>query len=894
MKKHKPVLGVLSAALMTVAGMALNPAAGLAAAAQPPSQPDTVQRLIAAAAKEGPQRVIVQLKERSDQDRVLGSLRSAQAGVKTHRKFDRFPMLALEADSKALEQLAKSDRVVRIQPDTADLPTLGSTIPLINADDVHGFGFTGTGFAVAILDTGIDRDHPFLAGRIVEEACFSSSGDGQQTLCPNGNNEQTGAGAADVEIANCMDGGSNICDHGSHVAGIAAGSAAGVTGAPGNGVAPGATIIAIQVFTRFDNADDCDGNAPCVRTFTSDQIAGLEHVLDLSDDHNIAAANMSLGGGEFTSNCDDDSRKDVIDDLLAEGIPTVIAAGNDGFGAAVSAPGCISTAVTVGATTDGDAVAGFSNRGTLLDLFAPGVSVRSSVPDDTWANFDGTSMAAPHVAGAFALLRQARPGETAGQLLTRLRDTGVPITYNSGGNNVTTPRIDLLNTVPVPPPTADAGGPYSTVEGSAITLAGSGTNATSFAWDFDGDGAFDDATGPTPTFGLVGQDGVFTVRLRVTGPGGTATDDATVTVANVAPQVVATLAPGPRREGTAITLRGTIVDPGWLDPLTATINWGDGTSQPASGVLENDPPNATLTFTADKVYGDNGTFTITVCGFDDDTSRCGSTNVTIANIDPTAAIDKSGAVATPGGQTIVTDAHDELALSGRVTDPGSDDLIITWDFGDGGASPDKSTTSLVNPPNPDPPLSPSVQPRDVTDNATVEYRKACVYEVTFAARDDDGGTGSDGVTVVVQDNGVLSKISTLWYLEFLVTTLPPDHFPDDVLQCYLDIAQHMSGVFGEATDASTIAAARDVVAPRLLPTARQQFDREALTAWLNFAHGAFGLNDGVDTDCNLSADDTFINVMRNAEAVRLDPAASDSAIRAHAALLGRLNLCNPL
>jgi hypothetical protein len=101
-------------------------------------------------------------------------------------------------------------------------------------------------------------------------------------------------------------------------------------------------------------------------------------------------------------------------------------------------------------------------------------------------------------------------------------------------------------------------------------------------------------------------------------------------------------------------------------------------------------------------------------------------------------------------------------------------------------------------------------------------------------------------------------------------------------------------VFGEATDASTLAAAGDVLTLRLLPTARQQFGREALAAWLNFAHGAFGLNDAVDTDCNLVADGTFITVMRNAEAVRLNPASTDSAIRAQAALLGRLNTCNPL
>jgi hypothetical protein len=270
------------------------------------------------------------------------------------------------------------------------------------------------------------------------------------------------------------------------------------------------------------------------------------------------------------------------------------------------------------------------------------------------------------------------------------------------------------------------------------------------------------------------------------------------------------------------------------------------------------------TFTTTHVYGDNGTFTITVCGSDDDTTTCGQTSVTVTNVDPNAQIDKSQAVDTPGGKTIATHAHDEVGLSARVTDPGSDDLTITWDYGNGGPSPDRTTTSLVNPPNPDPPVSPSVQPHDVTDNAAVTYQRACVYQVSLAATDDDGGRGTDQVTVVVQDNGLLKKLATIWYVEYLVTSLPPEHQPDDVLKCYLDIAQHMSAVFGEATDAST------------------------------FAHGPFGLNDQVDTNCDLHADSTFSNVVRQAEAVRLNPAATDRDIRAQAAILARLNLCNPL
>ena len=155
---------------------------------------------------------------------------------------------------------------------------------------------------------------------------------------------------------------------------------------------------------------------------------------------------MSLGGGgPFTSNCDSSevARKTAIDALIDEEIATVIAAGNEGFAEGVGTPACISTAVTVGSTTDpGDAVASTSNRGALLDLFAPGVSISSSVPNNTYANFNGTSMATPHVAGAWAVLREAFPAESVAQILSRLQATGVPIT--NGTTNSVTPRIDLL------------------------------------------------------------------------------------------------------------------------------------------------------------------------------------------------------------------------------------------------------------------------------------------------------------------------------------------------------------------------------------------------------------------------------------------------------------------
>jgi hypothetical protein len=160
---------------------------------------------------------------------------------------------------------------------------------------------------------------------------------------------------------------------------------------------------------------------------------------------------MSLGGGQFTSTCDGDPLKAAIDNLRSAGIATVISSGNDGFSNAVSAPGCISTAITVGATDDSDTVALFSNSSSVVDLFAPGVSIDSSVPTGTgpggtnFDNFEGTSMAAPHVAGAWAIARQVSPTSTVTQVENALDETGKPVTDTLASPQITRDRIRVFS-----------------------------------------------------------------------------------------------------------------------------------------------------------------------------------------------------------------------------------------------------------------------------------------------------------------------------------------------------------------------------------------------------------------------------------------------------------------
>jgi subtilisin family serine protease len=296
-------------------------------------------------------------------------------------------------------------------------------------------GFDGTGWTVAVLDTGVDKTHPFLNGKVVDEAYYSSNGS-----CPNGSMEQIGAGAS-VPCTYAAGG----CQHGTHVAGIAAGR-----GTSFSGVARGANIIAMQVFSRLTGSACTDAGVdedPCALTYRSDYTKGLERVYTLRGTYQIAAVNLSLGGGEYTTQaaCDEANlmQKMAIDNLRSVGIATVVASGNNDFSDGLNAPACLSSAVSVGATTKTDMIPSFSNSAPFLSLLAPGVDIRSSIPGGGFAAKDGTSMATPHVAGAWAIMKQKFPAASVSSVLNALQTTGLPIQDPSNG--VTTPRIRIFH-----------------------------------------------------------------------------------------------------------------------------------------------------------------------------------------------------------------------------------------------------------------------------------------------------------------------------------------------------------------------------------------------------------------------------------------------------------------
>lgn len=349
------------------------------------------------------------------------------------KEFTYLPYLALKVNSTGLASLKSSANVLDIEEDTLRKPTLAQSVALIGANNAWSNGYTGTGQTIAIIDTGVDKNHPFLAGKVVSEACYSTSAGGSTSLCPGG----VPASTATNSGLPCNL--TNDCKHGTHVAGIAAGK-----GSTFSGVARDSSIIAIQVFSRFDSATRCDGVAPCALAFTSDIIKALERVYELRTSFAIAAANLSLGSGQYSTDCDSSeaATKSAIDLLRSAGIVTTIASGNESYTNSLGAPACISTAISVGSVSDTTtAVSSFSNSSSLLGLLAPGGGINSAVPGSTYETWSGTSMAAPHAAGAWALMKQKIPKATVTQVMDAFMATGLPV--KDTRNNITKPLIKV-------------------------------------------------------------------------------------------------------------------------------------------------------------------------------------------------------------------------------------------------------------------------------------------------------------------------------------------------------------------------------------------------------------------------------------------------------------------
>lgn len=422
---------------------------------QPVSVRESLYQTLAAQAEaEGSVRVIVGLNtpfatagqlSRSQIAHQQQRIRHAQTALRDSlsstatviQQYEHIPFMALNVDAETLAQLQANPAVSSLEEDSLYRPLLNKSVNQIGASNAWQVGYTGEGWTIAVLDTGVDSTHPFLQEKVVSEACYSNAKEAffAFSLCPNRGVSQIGPGSG----RHCNIGG---CSHGTHVAGIAAGQNADFAG-----VARDAKIIAIQVFTEIRLPSLCSryGIFPCILSHKSNQIAALDRVYQLRNEFKIAAVNMSLGGEQYfdvgSCNANNLAIKAIVDQLRSVGIPTIAASGNNGYKFSMTAPACISSVISVGAVDDFDRVPRFSNSAAFLDLLAPGNDIISSIPGNRYDSFNGTSMAAPHVSGAWAIHKQVNPAASIDDILAYLKRTGKVVLDD--GSNVRTPRIQI-------------------------------------------------------------------------------------------------------------------------------------------------------------------------------------------------------------------------------------------------------------------------------------------------------------------------------------------------------------------------------------------------------------------------------------------------------------------
>ena len=303
-----------------------------------------------------------------------------RAGGVVHRSFHFLPVVCAQLPAQAIDTLKKRADVLYIEEDGV-VRAAGQTTPwgVEKIGSVSAWtATTGAGINVALLDTGMDYDHPDLAGNIGGGVSFAM-----------GSGRDGSTSQRDWDDRN---------GHGSHCAGIVAAIAndAGVVG-----VAPGATLWAVKVL-----GDAGTG-------YASDVIQGLEWCRD----HNIQVVSMSLGSGHSTS------LQNACDAAYNAGLLLIAAAGNNS--GAVSYPAAYASVIAVSAVASSGQFASFSSFGPEIELTAPGVDIYSTYEAGGYATLSGTSMACPHVAGVAALVWSA-PGlgcSSAAAVRTRLRET---------------------------------------------------------------------------------------------------------------------------------------------------------------------------------------------------------------------------------------------------------------------------------------------------------------------------------------------------------------------------------------------------------------------------------------------------------------------------------------
>lgn len=421
------------------------------------------------------------------------------------QRYENVPFLFVSVRNlTGLYALANHADVLRLHAERFVEASAGtSNLTLIEQPAVLAAGETGAGTTVAVLDTGVDYTR----------AAFGSC-------------KSAGPGCKVAYVADLAKNDSSLDDsgHGTNVSAIVL------------AVAPEARVLGLDVFAG--------STAP-----SSAITAAVDWVIEHRTEYGTVAMNLSLGSGQFSALCADDVFASSLKNARAAGIMPIVASGNSGYSTAIASPACAPAAVSVGAvydtsvgrasysvcsdaTTAADKVTCFSNSASFISLLAPGAAV-----DAGGYRLTGTSQAAPHVAGAFAVMRAAFPDETLNQSLARLTDTGPEL--KDARNGAVKHRLDLkaalaaktvADTTP-PTGTVTIGDDAANTKATAVTLkitASDAAGVTRMCVSNTTTCTSYEAFAATKSWTLTTGDGVKTVRVTLEDPSGnrgTVSDD---------------------------------------------------------------------------------------------------------------------------------------------------------------------------------------------------------------------------------------------------------------------------------------------------------------------------------------------------------------------------------
>ena len=361
---------------------------------------------------------------------LLGALKRqsrSQAKENLRGRYIRHNLRTLSVSREELTNLV-NDNGLTVYEDKLHRPSLASSVNVVFPNQSTS-AYSGAGQTVVILDTGVNKNHSFLSGAVISaaEACFSNAPNDPNfvSLCPNGQASMIGTGAAaacDSSVA--------ACAHGTQMAGVIAGQ-----GANFSGVGTSTTIIPIQIYAQSNDELVCGDISltPCLTTSTSDIISALDYINSIKNSHSIAAVNISAATTiTYQGQCDGQepsSYISAISDLTASNIAVIASSGNGAQANEMASPACIEDVIAVAATDDNDVAWSLNNRNSELDFFAPGVSVTtSSLPNNSFSVVSGTSVAAAHVSGAWAVMKSKSPAATVASIKNTLTNTGKLVT----------------------------------------------------------------------------------------------------------------------------------------------------------------------------------------------------------------------------------------------------------------------------------------------------------------------------------------------------------------------------------------------------------------------------------------------------------------------------------